>query len=251
MPIQFSPPRFRRLIPGLAVLALLALFIHLGQWQSEKAESGLERRALHASRTSAPPLHIGSQLVDAGALEFARVSVRGEYEPERQFYLDNQIDAGRPGVHVITPLKIQGGETRILVSRGWLGWPDRQVPPAAMPPSVGLQVLTGLAAAPTVPAYLLMPERAENFGEVRHAIDVARFARESGQAVQPVALYLDHQAGLLPFQPRPTDKVEMHRSYALQWYGLAVALALFYAIAAFRKTPRKQTEPKADCRGEA
>lgn len=246
MSTQFSPRRFRRLIAGVAVLLLLALFVHLGQWQSGKADAGLEQRARYAARANDPPVTIGSSLADAARLEFARVVARGEYESAGQFYVDNQIHDGRPGVHVITPLRIAGGETRLLVNRGWVAWPDRRVPPPAMPPPAGPQTLTGLAAAPAVPAFMWMPDRAEAFPTLWRALDVARFARESGRTVQPVVLYLEGEAGLVPVRPAPTDKVEMHRGYALQWYGMAVALLLFYAIAALRKARSNQAGTEAD-----
>lgn len=251
MPTQFYPRRFGRLIAGVAVLTLLTLFIHLGQWQAKKAEAGLEQRERYAARAGAPPVRIDGELVDAKAMEFARVSVRGEYEPERQFYIDNQLNGGQPGVHVVTPLKIEGGDTRILVNRGWIGWPDRSVPPAPMRPPPGPQQLTGLVAAPAVPAFLLMPERAEAFAGLQPALDVPRFARESGLAVQPLALYLDHEDGLVPFQPEPADKVDMHRGYAMQWYGIAVALVVFYAVVLLRKTSQGRGEPGSEGGGAA
>lgn len=44
------------------------------------------------------------------------MTVRGVYEPEAQFFVDNRQEDGKPGVHVVTPLKIEGSETRILVN---------------------------------------------------------------------------------------------------------------------------------------
>lgn len=241
--MQFLTPRFLfRLIPALGCLALLALFIHLGQWQASKAELGAARLALFEARSKAPPLRIGTQLVVPASLAYAHVAVRGEYDAAAQFYVDNQVENGRPGVHVITPLKIEGGNTRILVNRGWSAWPDRQMPPRVKVPAGPVEI-SGIAVVPESRKYLLMPDRQEAWRELWPLLDLKRYSGESAHPVQPVVLHLASPAEgdeLARIRPRPEDKVAMHKGYALQWFGMAAALLGFCAFAAYRKMARKR-----------
>lgn len=235
--------RFRpRLIPALATLALCAVFVHLGLWQAGKGERAAAQRALYAARSAQPPLAIGADPVAAADYQFAAAVVRGEYEPAGQFYLDNQVEQGRPGVHVITPLKIAGGDTRILVNRGWAAWADRRAPPRVAVPA-GVATLTGIAVVPMPRRYLLMPDRQEAWPQLRASLDLDAYAQTARHPVQPVILRLTSAAGddgLVRNWPPPEDKVAMHRGYALQWFGMACVLVVFFLYTSFRKAPRSR-----------
>lgn len=233
---RFQP----RLIPALAVLGLLALFIHLGLWQAGKAEQGEVQRALYEARSTHPPFRIGSELVDPEGFVYAQGVVRGEYEAAHQFYVDNQVEKGRPGVYVITPLKIEGSDTRILVNRGWMAWEDRRTPPRFNTP-VGTVAVTGIVAIPGKQKYLLMPDRREAWPELWSSLDLGRYIEAVTHPVQPVVLQLTsavNDEGLIRNWTRPEDKVAMHKGYALQWFGMAMALVGFYFVTSFRKMAR-------------
>jgi len=109
------------------MLACGALFIHLGQWQQGKAErkqaaqTQLETRAQRG--TIAFPATLISAPTDLDALNYAPVTVRGRFETDRQFLVDNRIYQEQAGYHVITPLRIAGSDVRLLVNRGWLPAP--------------------------------------------------------------------------------------------------------------------------------
>ena len=235
-----------RLIKGLAVLSLLALFVHLGLWQAGKAERGEALRSLYDARSKLPPHPIGTRLILTEDVVFSQVKVRGEYDAAHQFYIDNQVEDGRPGVHVITPLRIEGGQTRVLVNRGWLAWADRRVAPQAKVPD-GMVEIRGIAALAAEKKYLLMPERQEAWRELWSQLDIKRFALETGYTVQPVVIHLTtpgQNDALIRIIPQPEDKVAMHQGYAMQWFGMAAALLGFYLITSFRKMARSN-EPDA------
>src|SRR3982751_1367641 len=97
-----------RLLPFIAMLVVAAIGISLGQWQLRRAaeKEAIEQRI--AARAKEPPLRLdgaGASAADADALEFRQVLVRGEFLPGWTLYLDNRPYEGKPGFHVITPLK--------------------------------------------------------------------------------------------------------------------------------------------------
>ena len=232
--LRFQP----RLIPTLATLAMLLLFLYLGQWQAGKAQRLTAERSQYAARGQRAPVQLGATLVHAEQLRDVPITVRGYYEPAQQIFVDNRQEEGRAGVHVVTPLKIEGSETRILVNRGWIGWTDgrQKLPQVSTPP--GLVEVSGIAATPVVKKFLLMPERAEAWSQLWPVLDLKRFERQVNFPLQPVVLLQnrsDMHDNLIRNWQAPEDRVAMHQSYALQWFGMALALLAFYGVASVRR----------------
>jgi surfeit locus 1 family protein len=176
--------------------------------------------------------------VDAQQLRDAPITVRGRYEPQQGLLLDNRQENGLPGVHVLTPLKIEGSETRILVNRGWIGWSQgrKTLPQVATPQ--GLVQVRGIAAVPQVKNFLLMPQHTEAWPQLWMQLDLKRFEKQVAYPVQPVVLLQDSadaSDGLVRNWQPPDDRVAMHQSYALQWFGMAVALLAFYGYASVKR----------------
>ncbi len=227
-----------RLIPSLATVLGLAVFIYLGAWQSHKGDrlaAELEQRALRTQLGAAP---VSAQLLDGPATQDLPMVVAGTYDAQHQIFLDNRQENGQPGVHVITPLKIDGSDTRILINRGWIGWAQgRSVLPVVATPTGRVQI-SGLATVPSTKKFFLMPDHPEGATKLWSRIDMARFEALIGHPLQPVVL---QQTGsnvadtLVRHWGPPEDRVGKHRGYAFQWYGMALALLVFYVVACFRR----------------
>jgi surfeit locus 1 family protein len=234
-----SQNRFQiRLIPTLAMLLGLAMFIYLGLWQAGKGDRLAWELAQRAQRSQLGPAVVTGELLDAQAAQDAAFTVVGTYEAQHQIFLDNRQENDQPGVHVITPLKIDGSETRILVNRGWVGWTQgRAVLPVVATP-VGRVQVTGLANVPSTKKFFLMPDHPEAQAKLWSRVDLPRFEQLIGHRLQPVVLQQtggDAPDTLVRHWAPPEDRVGMHRGYAFQWFGMAAALLLFYLFTSFRK----------------
>ncbi len=234
------PLRFQfKLLPLLGVLTGLVLFVYLGLWQSGKGDRLQAELAQRAARHQLGAVPVGAALVDAQQLRDAPIVVIGEFEPQQQFFLDNRQHNGQPGVHVMTPLKIEGSATRILVNRGWISWTTqgRAVLPVVATPAGRVQI-TGLAFVPSDKKFFLMPEHAQVAAQLWSRLDMARAASQLQQPLQPVVLLQTSAADgdrLVRRWDPPEDRVGMHRGYAFQWFGMAAALIIFYLVASVRK----------------
>ncbi len=226
-----------RWIPAAATLLGLLLFVYLGIWQSGKGDRLEAQLASMQARHALGAVPVGGARVDAQQLRDAPIAVRGFYEPQHQFFVDNRQLDGQPGVHVITPLRIEGSEMRILVNRGWIGWPlGRGVLPVVEVPS-GLVNVNGIASVPSTKKFFLMSEQTEST-QLWPRVDLARYASQAGQAVQPVVLLQNQDDApdkLVRRWDPPEDRVAKHRGYAFQWFGMALALLIFYLVASVRK----------------
>ena len=231
---QFKP----RLVPALATVLGMALFIHLGNWQVHKGEKRAAELAQYSARAKLPPTVLGAALVDPVSLQDAPVAVRGRYVAGEQYFLDNRQEDGRAGVHVISALQIDGSTTRVLIDRGWVAWgAGRSQLPLVPTPDAPVQV-TGIASLPSAAKFFLMPDRDDVNPRLWSRIDLARYATRYAGPLQPLVILQNAQDasdGLVRNWPAPEDKVAMHQSYSLQWYGMAAALLLFFLFSSRRQ----------------
>ena len=119
---------FRRPWIFVTILVIIAalVMIRLGIWQLDRLTG---RRAFNEqvlSQIDEPPLLLTDDVVsgDVGTLEFRTVQIEGEYDLANTLVLGNQVWDDQIGVHLLTPLKIAGMETVILVDRGWIPFED-------------------------------------------------------------------------------------------------------------------------------
>jgi surfeit locus 1 family protein len=230
----------RNFRPGIVVsllaLAGLALFISLGNWQMRRADEKLARQALFEAR-QASTLSLPGRLVEAGQYEWARISARGEFVADKTVLLDNKIAHGRAGFQVVTPLRLEGGSLTLLVNRGWVAaGPRREVLPEIKTPA-GPQQLEGVAVVPTARFVELGKDAAAPEGRVWQNLTLARFAQWSGLSLQPVVMQQTNETsdGLERAWEPPNLGADKHRSYALQWYSMAVLILVLYVFLNFRK----------------
>jgi len=109
---------------ALLGVIVAAVCVRLGVWQLERLG---ERRQLNdrlRSRAEMPPVDVTALPADTGIAHYRRVRIAGTYDFDREIVLTNRSRQGSPGVNIITPLRIPGRDTAILVNRGWVYAPD-------------------------------------------------------------------------------------------------------------------------------
>ena len=230
-----------RLVPTLAFLLVLPVLIGLGFWQLDRAEQKIELQAQYDARLSETPITIGAALRQPAELQYHRVSISGYYDHSHTVYLDNRVHKGVPGYYVITPLRLDNSETRVLVNRGWvrLGTDRAKLPDVQ--PSRMLQQITGVATVPHAKVFRLAPAEpiGKQWQQVWQHMSMKRFAEAVSYPVQPVVVLLDpaSQAEGFVRQWRRFDaKVTIHQGYAFQWFSMAVVLVGIYAFYTLRRS---------------
>lgn len=230
-----------RLVPAVALVCGIILFINLGLWQYGKAQRRAAELEQHQTRSHLGPYLVTGAIVNPLDLQDAPVSVRGRFEPQTQFYVDNRQEGGKPGVHVVTPLHIEASDTRVLVNRGWIAWGQGRTQLPVVETPTGLVQIDGIASIPTTKDFLLMPHHPEQLPRLWDRLDLARYQGESGFAVQGFAILqtgTNVPDGLLRRWPPPEDRVAKHQSYAYQWFSMAAALLVFFVVSVFRQGKR-------------
>ncbi len=213
---------------GLFVaLALVAatIFIRLGFWQLHRLAERRASNALIAGRLDSAIADISALPHDTALARFRRVRVTGIPDYAHELIFAARSYMGSPGVNLLTPVRIPGRDTAVIVNRGWVyapdgatidadKWRDRdstftgyaeEFPSTAGGTYVGKPtVLTRLSYAVVARAlpYPVAPVYVVELGD--SAVEVNRVAR----------------LGIPPLDEGP------HVNYAIQWFAFAaVSLA--------------------------
>lgn len=213
------------ILGGLLQLLLIPAFVSLGLWQWHKAESKTALQTSFDTRSQDAAIAMPTTPAEIEALRHRRVILRGHFDAEKQVLIDNRLHRERAGYHVITPLRLEGSAMHVLVNRGWLAAPaDRSRQPEA-PVPIGKVELTGIAVLPASRFFNLAAQPTSGWQPVWQNLDLDRFRSVVAYPLQPLIVQLDAQSpgGFVREWPRPDERADRHRSYALQWFGFAVA----------------------------
>src|SRR5258705_5207115 len=222
--------------PGIAAAAFIALAISLGNWQTRRAQEKLELGRRLDEGAKGPALSVPSLRLDASALERRRVSARGRFVTRATLFLDNKVLHGAAGYHVLTPLKLEGGEElHVLVNRGWIAAGERSMLPAVRTPE-NAQTIEGIAVTPSRRFLELAPEAAS--GPLRQNLVPEREERRLGLGLQPFVIEQTSDAPdrLAREWERPDSGVDPHRGYALQPHSFAALAPLLYVALRVQRT---------------
>ena len=227
---RFAPT----LWPSLAFLLLFPFLLSLGLWQTQRAtdkQALVERRAA-GELTAALELRSQTHLGEADRYRPARV--RGHYLAEQQWLLDNRVYRGQAGYHVFTPFVIEGqSQPGLLVNRGWVSVGETREFLPSLPVPAGTLELHGRLDTPASVGLVIGEVPLNSIADkvVVQSLDIDALAQARGMSLAPLALVIDEgQTGGLQYDwsPIPPMGPEKHLGYAVQWFGLAVALLIIY-----------------------
>ncbi len=212
-----------KVLLGIA-LSFAALFVRLGFWQIERLR---ERQAYNApieSRLAQPPVELRDLPRDLLEARHHRVLVTGEYDYPREIVLTLRSRQGSPGVNLLTPLKVAGGDTVVLVNRGWIYAPDGVSADTKPWREPNPQAAVGYVR-------LLETDTEKGAGSTgrRDAVRRPHLATISLMMPYPVAPYYvvlispgSDPERAPPRVPPPALDEGSHRGYAVQWFTFAL-----------------------------
>lgn len=225
-----------RVVPTAAMVLFVALTLSLSRWQAHRADEKRELQARTEARLAEPPLLLTGAVADAGPLLFRRVRAVGEWVPQGQVYVDNRVEAGRAGFHVVTPLRLRGTSESVLVNRGWIERTSAYPAAPAVAVPAGMVEVTGIAALPPQRYIELSSETIT--GNVWQNLSIERYARAQGIAVLPVLILDDHPApGLAAVRETPDAGIAKHVEYEFTWLALALTAIVLWIAVNTRRAP--------------
>ena len=116
--------RTRIILLGTFAVIIAAICIRLGFWQLGRLAERRAENARVAAGLAGEPIPVTEVGADSSQSRARRVDVRGTYDFPNEVVLINRSRDGAPGVNILTPLRIPGRDTAVMVNRGWVYSPD-------------------------------------------------------------------------------------------------------------------------------
>ncbi len=222
------PPYFATFITLVAVFTMC----WLGYWQMQRAEEKNQRldQINERQRDAAIDLELLKALEqDKRDISFVATGI---INSAQYFLLDNRLEAGQVGYHVLVPLDTDQGI--LLVNFGWVkAGLRREVLPIIQLPQ-GFVELSGKSQIPSFnPMVSETAKEGDAWPIVVQAIDLAKLSSLLGQSLLPIVMQLDQNDphGFVRNWQAVVMAPEKHYAYAVQWFGLAIACILIYLFA--------------------
>jgi surfeit locus 1 family protein len=108
----------------VVAVVLAAACIRLGVWQLDRLQQRKARNAIAAAQMAEPPIDAAALPRDTAKARFRRVRVVGVPDYAHELIHTGLGRRGSPGVNLLTPVRIAGTDTAILINRGWVYSPD-------------------------------------------------------------------------------------------------------------------------------
>lgn len=222
--------RGRWLLLTVLVVIGVVIMLRLGIWQLDRLDQRRAANALLAQRVNAPPLSLNTldPATDWSELINRPVIAQGVYDLSQQVAVQYQTYQERPGVTLITPLRLNDGQSAVLVNRGWLPLEQSEPSQWAAYAVSGVVTVTGYvqAAGPLDAVALTTPGSTARQSEVLR-LNVAELQAQIPYSILPVYVLEAAPSAAqttLPYRvPLDLDLSEgPHLSYAIQWFAFAV-----------------------------
>ena len=230
----------RWILASVLVVAAAAVMARLGIWQLDR----LAQRRLFNARVQAqmaqPMLELNGATLNAGltAMEYRAVLVRGEYDFDHQVALRNQASSdNQPGVRLLTPLRIDGTDTYILVDRGWVPGLESTPQDWRQYDEPGIVEVRGIIrASQSRPDFGRRADPVPAPGEAPlrlwYFTNVEGIAGQLPYKLLPVYIQQGPDPAWTSLPARSLPELDLtegpHMGYALQWFSFATLLLLGY-----------------------
>lgn len=152
---------------------------------------------------------------------YLRIKTRGSIDFEKQIYLYNLNEKGKPGFEVINPLKV--GNNNYLLNRGWIPFNKKEDETINV---IDENYINGVLRKQIKPN-MFKPENdlSENYWFTLDRDDIFKF---TGKNFSPYVIYLSGNNEFPKPKSITANISNNHKKYALTWFSLAISILLIY-----------------------
>ena len=211
-----------KLLFSVFVYFIILTLLFLGFWQIYRLNWKLELIEQIENSLKNDPV----ELSNIEKKNYLRIKTSGDIDFDKQIYLYNLNDNGKPGFEVINPIKI--GDENYLMNRGWIPFEKKELPEINL---VDQNKIVGTLMLQTKSS-TFKPENdiEKNYWFTLNREDISKF---TGRNFSQYVIYLNGDYKI----PKPrviTAKISNnHKKYAITWFSMAISILLIYLY--FRK----------------
>ena len=211
-----------KLLFSVFVYFIILVLLSLGFWQLYRLSWKLDLINQIENSLKVEPI----ELQNVEKKNYLRIKTSGQIDFEKQIYLYNLNESGKPGFEVINPIKI--GKEDYLINRGWISFDKKNEPEINIIDQkniIGTLMLQSKSSS-----FKPKNEIDKNYWFTLDREDILKF---TGRNFSKYIIYLNGNYE----NPRPkmiTAKISNnHKKYAITWFSMAISILLIYLY--FRK----------------
>jgi surfeit locus 1 family protein len=211
-----------KLLFSVFVYFIILVLLSLGFWQLYRLSWKLDLINQIENSLKVEPI----ELQNVEKKNYLRIKTSGQIDFEKQIYLYNLNETGKPGFEVINPIKI--GKEDYLINRGWISFDKKNKPEINIIDQkniIGTLMLQSKSSS-----FKPKNEIDKNYWFTLDREDILKF---TGRNFSKYIIYLNGSYE----NPRPkliTAKISNnHKKYAITWFSMAISILLIYLY--FRK----------------
>ena len=211
-----------KLLFSVFVYFIILVLLSLGFWQLYRLSWKLDLINQIENSLKIEPI----ELQNVEKKNYLRIKTSGQIDFEKQIYLYNLNESGKPGFEVINPIKI--GKEDYLINRGWISFDKKNKPEINIIDQkniIGTLMLQSKSSS-----FKPKNEIDKNYWFTLDREDILKF---TGRNFSKYIIYLNGSYE----NPRPkviTAKISNnHKKYAITWFSMAISILLIYLY--FRK----------------
>jgi surfeit locus 1 family protein len=224
-----------KLIPTLIFAITFCGFIVLGFWQIDRAD---QKNVLNSNYTDRQQeaiivLDKNNVIDEKSSLLWRKVEFEGSFINKQNIILDNQIFNQIAGFNIITPFKIKGSDSLVLINRGWHpNLKNRETLPIINEIS-DERILQGHIASFPVSGIKLGKNNIETLNSQIfrfQRLDAAELNYFFSAKMMPYMIYLDPiiDKELYGNFKLPAPDSQKNYGYAFQWFAFAITLLIIF-----------------------
>jgi surfeit locus 1 family protein len=211
-----------KLLFSVFVYFIILVLLSLGFWQLYRLSWKLDLINQIENSLKVEPI----ELQNVEKKNYLRIKTSGQIDFEKQIYLYNLNESGKPGFEVINPIKI--GKKDYLINRSWISFDKKNKPEINIIDQkniIGTLMLQSKSSS-----FKPKNEIDKNYWFTLDREDILKF---TGRNFSKYIIYLNGNYE----NPRPkviTAKISNnHKKYAITWFSMAISILLIYLY--FRK----------------
>ena len=211
-----------KLLFSVFVYFIILVLLSLGFWQLYRLSWKLDLINQIENSLKVEPI----ELQNVEKKNYLRIKTSGQIDFEKQIYLYNLNETGKPGFEVINPIKI--GKEDYLINRGWISFDKKNKPEINIIDQkniIGTLMLQSKSSS-----FKPKNEIDKNYWFTLDREDILKF---TGRNFSKYIIYLNGSYE----NPKPkviTAKISNnHKKYAITWFSMAISILLIYLY--FRK----------------
>ena len=207
---------------SIFVFFLISVFIALGSWQIIRLNWKLELINQIESSLKDIPVNLSN----SKHKNYLRIKTRGSIDFEKQLYLYNLNEKGKPGFEVINPLKV--GNNNYLLNRGWIPFNKKEDETINV---IDENYINGVLRKQIKPN-IFKPKNdlSENYWFTLDRDDIFSY---TGKKFSKYIIYLNGDYKVPKPKVITANISNNHKKYAITWFSMAISILLIYLY--FRK----------------